>query len=163
MVAMKDALIGEKLGHSISPQVHQIIFKELGLNNSYELIELEPDQVADFLATAGKEYTGLNVTIPYKMTVMDAKARGLPLEEIREEIEGLLEDYDESKIIDETFTMVVQVNGKVRGKIEVNANTSDDEMKELAKSIENVKNYIDGKEIVKEVIVPKKLVSIVVK
>ena len=59
--------------------------------------------------------------------------------------------------------MVVQVNGKVRGKIEVNANTSDDEMKELAKSIENVKNYIDGKEIVKEVIVPKELVSIVVK
>lgn len=76
---------------------------------------------------------------------------------------SLLEDYDESKIIDETFTMVVQVNGKVRGKIEVNANTCDDEMKELAKSIENVKNYIDGKEIVKEVIVPKKLVSIVVK
>ena len=76
---------------------------------------------------------------------------------------SLLEDYDESKIIDETFTMVVQVNGKVRGKIEVNANTSDDEMKKLAKSIENVKNYIDGKEIVKEVIVPKKLVSIVVK
>ena len=76
---------------------------------------------------------------------------------------SLLEDYDESKIIDETFTMVVQVNGKVRGKIEVNANTSDDEMKELARSIENVKNYIDGKEIVKEVIVPKKLVSIVVK
>ena len=36
-------------------------------------------------------------------------------------------------------------------------------MKELAKSIENVKNYIDGKEIIKEVIVPKKLVSIVVK
>jgi len=71
MVAMKDALIGEKLGHSISPQVHQIIFKELGLNNSYELIELQPDQVADFLATAGKEYTGLNVTIPYKMTVME--------------------------------------------------------------------------------------------
>ena len=76
---------------------------------------------------------------------------------------SLLEDYDESKIIDETFTMVVQVNGKVRGKIEVNANTSDDEMKKLAKSIENVKNYIDDKEIVKEVIVPKKLVSIVVK
>ena len=65
---------------------------------------------------------------------------------------SLLEDYDESKIIDETFTMVVQVNGKVRGKIEVNANTSDDEMKELAKSIENVKNYIDGKEIVNIVV-----------
>ena len=69
----------------------------------------------------------------------------------------------DAKLKDDTVTIVVQVNGKVRGKIEVNANTSDDEMKELAKSIENVKNYIDGKEIVKEVIVPKKLVSIVVK
>ena len=59
--------------------------------------------------------------------------------------------------------MVVQVNGKVRGKIEVNSDTTEDEMKSLAKSIENVKTYIDGKEIIKEIIVPKKLVSIVVK
>ena len=59
--------------------------------------------------------------------------------------------------------MVVQVNGKVRGKIEVNSDTTEDEMKTLAKSIENVKIYIDGKEIIKEIIVPKKLVSIVVK
>ena len=76
---------------------------------------------------------------------------------------SILEDYDESKIVDETFTMVVQVNGKVRGKIEVNSDTTEDEMKSLAKSIENVKTYIDGKEIIKEIIVPKKLVSIVVK
>ena len=76
---------------------------------------------------------------------------------------SILEDYDESKIVDETFTMVVQVNGKVRGKIEVNSDTTEDEMKTLAKSIENVKTYIDGKEIIKEIIVPKKLVSIVVK
>ena len=39
----------------------------------------------------------------------------------------------------------------------------EEEMKKLSKEIENVKNYIDGKEIVKEVVVPKKLVSIVVK
>ena len=76
---------------------------------------------------------------------------------------SILEDYDESKIVDETFTMVVQVNGKVRGKIEVNSDTTEEEMKNLAKKIDNVKNYIDGKEIVKEIIVPKKLVSIVVK
>ena len=71
--------------------------------------------------------------------------------------------YDESKIVDETFTMVVQVNGKVRGKIEVDASTSDDEMKKLATEIENVKNFTEGKEIVKVVVVPKKLVNIVVK
>ena len=71
--------------------------------------------------------------------------------------------YDESKMIDETFTMVVQVNGKVRGKIEVDSSTTEEEMKSLAKDIENVKTFTEGKEIVKEIVVPKKLVNIVVK
>ena len=59
--------------------------------------------------------------------------------------------------------MIVQVNGKVRGKIEVAANTSEDEMKSLALEIDNVKTFTDGKEIVKVIVVPKKLVNIVVK
>ncbi len=71
--------------------------------------------------------------------------------------------YDASKIVEETFTMIVQVNGKVRGKIEVDSSTTEDEMKTLAKDIDNVKTHIEGKEIVKEIVVPKKLVNIVVK
>lgn len=71
--------------------------------------------------------------------------------------------YDESKIIEETFTMIVQVNGKVRGKIEVSSDTKEDEMKELAKEIDNVKTFIDGHEIIKEIVIPKKLVNIVIK
>ena len=71
--------------------------------------------------------------------------------------------YDESKIKDETYTMIVQVNGKVRGKMEVDINTSKEEMETLAKEIENVQNFINGKEIVKTIVVPKKLVNIVVK
>ena len=71
--------------------------------------------------------------------------------------------YDESKIVDETFTMIVQVNGKVRGKIEVASSTTDDEMKTLALGIDNVKAFTDGKEVVKVIVVPKKLVNIVIK
>ena len=71
--------------------------------------------------------------------------------------------YDEAKLVDETYTMIVQVNGKVRGKLEVSADTNEEEMKRLAKEIDNVKNFIDGKEIVNEIVVPKKLVNIVVK
>ena len=71
--------------------------------------------------------------------------------------------YDESKTLEETFTMVVQVNGKVRGKIEVSSDTSKEEMESLAKEIDNVKVFINGKEIVKIITVPKKLVNIVVK
>lgn len=71
--------------------------------------------------------------------------------------------YDETKIVEDTFTMIVQVNGKVRGKIEVSSNTSEEEMKRLAKEIENVKAFTQNKEIVKEIVVPKKLVNIVIK
>ena len=71
--------------------------------------------------------------------------------------------YDESKIVEETFTMVVQVNGKVRGKIEVSSDIDEESMKKMALDIENVKVFIDNKEIVKVVVIPKKLVNIVVK
>ena len=71
--------------------------------------------------------------------------------------------YDESKIVDDTYELVVQVNGKVRGKIEVDSNTTEEEMKEKALSIENVINYTKDKEIVKIITIPKKLVNIVIK
>ena len=71
--------------------------------------------------------------------------------------------YDESKIVEETFTMVVQVNGKVRGKIEVSSDIDEETMKKMALDIENVKLFIDNKEIVRIVVIPKKLVNIVVK
>ena len=71
--------------------------------------------------------------------------------------------YDSSKLVDNTYEMVVQVNGKVRGKIEVSSDTTIEEMKSLAKEIDNVKVFTQGKEIVKEIVVPKKLVNIVVK
>ncbi len=71
--------------------------------------------------------------------------------------------YDDNKIEEETFTLIVQVNGKVRGKVEVSSNMNEEEMKKEAKGVENVKTFIEGKEIVKEIVVPKKLVNIVVK
>lgn len=70
---------------------------------------------------------------------------------------------EEKKLVKNTFNLVVQVNGKIRGKIEVTADTTDEEMVELAKAIDNVKIFIDNKEIVKVITVPKKLVNIVVK
>ena len=71
--------------------------------------------------------------------------------------------YDESKLVEDTFEMVVQVNGKVRGKIEVSTDTTEEEMKTLANEIENVKNFTNGKKVVKVIVIPKKLVNIVVK
>jgi shikimate dehydrogenase len=56
-------LIGKKLGHSLSPDIHA----RLG-NFGYELIELAPDEVGPFLEA--RDFRGLNVTIPYKKTVL---------------------------------------------------------------------------------------------
>ena len=59
--------------------------------------------------------------------------------------------------------MVVQVNGKLRGRLEVSVTATKEEMEKLSMEIENVKTFIEGKEIVKVIVVPKKLVNIVVR
>jgi len=71
--------------------------------------------------------------------------------------------FDEKKTVEDEFEMVVQVNGKVRGKVMVSSNTSKEEMEVKAREIPNVEANISGKEIVKIIVVPKKLVNIVVK
>ena len=71
--------------------------------------------------------------------------------------------YDEAKTVDDTYEMIVQVNGKVRGKTMVSTSCDEEEMKQIAKELDNVKANIEGKTIVKEIVVPKKLVNIVVK
>ncbi len=71
--------------------------------------------------------------------------------------------YDESKLKDDVVTVVVQVNGKVRGKMEVASSISKEEMESKAFAIDNVKQYTENKEIVKVITIPKKLVNIVIK
>jgi leucyl-tRNA synthetase len=63
----------------------------------------------------------------------------------------------------DTFTLVVQVNGKRRDQVEVGVGASEAELLELAKGSENVRRHLDGREIVKEVVVPGKLVNLVVR
>ncbi len=71
--------------------------------------------------------------------------------------------YDESKCVDENVQIACSVNGKLRATIDVSVNTSKEELLSLAKEQENVKRFIEGKEIVKEIVVPNKIVNIVVK
>jgi leucyl-tRNA synthetase len=69
---------------------------------------------------------------------------------------------DESALVQEHLSLVVQVNGKVRGKIEVAASATKEEILEVAKAEENVVRYLQGKTVRKEIVVPNKLVNIVV-
>ena len=71
--------------------------------------------------------------------------------------------YDESKLEEETYEMVVQINGKIRGKITVSSDTSEKEMLDIARTITNVQTYLEDATIVKVITVPKKLINIVIK
>jgi len=71
--------------------------------------------------------------------------------------------YDEEAILEEEVEVVVQINGKVRAKIVVPADISEDELKSKALSNEKVMSYIENKEIVKIITIPQKLVNIVIK
>ena len=71
--------------------------------------------------------------------------------------------YDEEKIKEDTVTMAVQVNGKLRSTVSVKKDEEKDVVLKLCKSEENVKKHIEGKEIIKEIVVPNKIVNIVVK
>ena len=74
------ALLGEKLSHSYSPLIHKEIFKDLGINAEYELLELKKEDLPKAIHALRKdEYHGFNVTIPYKVEIMQY------LDEISEE------------------------------------------------------------------------------
>jgi leucyl-tRNA synthetase len=70
--------------------------------------------------------------------------------------------YDPKMLIEEMITIVVQVNGKLRSKLEVSADISEDELKNLVLCDEKLKPWIHGKKVRNFILIPKKLVNIVV-
>ena len=70
--------------------------------------------------------------------------------------------YDEEAAKEDMLTIVVQVRGKVRSRLEVPADIGDDELTELALADANVQKFIDGQTVKKTIVVKKKLVNIVV-
>jgi leucyl-tRNA synthetase len=71
-------------------------------------------------------------------------------------------EADPSMLQRETFELVIQVNGRVRDRVQVAAESSEAELVAQAKASPRVQSYLDGKEIRKEIVVPGKLVNIVV-
>ncbi|MBR5313909.1 MAG: leucine--tRNA ligase [Clostridia bacterium] len=71
--------------------------------------------------------------------------------------------YDEAKTVDSTIEIAIQINGKLRGTIMIAAEIAKDDALNAVKNDEKIKPFIEGKTIIKEIFVPKKLVNIVVK
>ena len=82
----------------------------------------------------------------------------------KESIHNLLwPKYDDNLAKSSSITLIVQVNGKIKDKIEADEGLSNDELEKLAKTSIKVQEAIEGKSIVKTIVVPNKLVNIVVK
>ena len=72
-------------------------------------------------------------------------------------------EYDEAKTVESVVTIAVQVNGKLRATLNVDKNISKEELLEIAKKEENVLKFIEGHEIVKEIVIPGRIVNLVIK
>ncbi len=69
--------------------------------------------------------------------------------------------FDESKTAEQNFELILQVNGKIKAKLQTKLNTSEQELTKIA--MENLKTHLEGKEIVKTIVVKNRLVNVVVK
>ena len=70
-------------------------------------------------------------------------------------------EADEAMLERDSYELVCQVNGKVRDRVQASADATPEALKELCRAAPNVKAHLDGKEIVKEIVVPGKLVNLV--
>ncbi|MDN5280047.1 MAG: leucyl-tRNA synthetase, partial [Clostridiales bacterium] len=71
--------------------------------------------------------------------------------------------WDEKALIESTVTLPVQVNGKLRDQIELPADVDQDSARKAAEASEKVQKYLEGKQVVKFIFVPKRMISFVVK
>jgi leucyl-tRNA synthetase len=70
-------------------------------------------------------------------------------------------EADEAMLERDSYELVCQVNGKVRDRVQASADATPEALKELCRAAPNVRAHIDGREIVKEIVVPGKLVNLV--
>lgn len=71
--------------------------------------------------------------------------------------------YDENLAKQSDITFILQINGKIRDKVEITVDTPKDELEKIALNNEKIKQALEGKTVVKTIIVPNKLINIVVK
>ncbi len=124
--------------------------------------------LSDYLAQAKNYNKELLLEILEKIALILSPFAPHMAEEMWKDLgkEGLIIDQrwpevDEKALIEEEKTIVIQISGKVRGKINVKADESEENIKKVA--LENVAKLIEGKQVLNVIYVPNKLVNIVVK
>ena len=71
-------------------------------------------------------------------------------------------EIDQEALVQESYELVIQINGKVRDKVFIKSSSSDDEIKEISLNRENVKKWVSDKDIKKFIIIKGKIINLVV-
>jgi leucyl-tRNA synthetase len=161
-------LVSETESNKVTQALHQTI-KKVGDDIDDFRFNTAVAQMMTFVNVVQEEKTitresfskFLQVLCPFAPHITNEIALSLGGKDILE-ISGW-PTYDSEMLKADTVTIAVQVNGKLRGTVEVSATASEEEIKAVAEGEDNVKKYLDSKEVVKVIFVPGKLVNIVVK
>lgn len=169
----KVARLKEKVveGTSYSKELETLIHKSIkkvefdlthmGYNTAVSTLMILTNQMDSMPSITKEDYhvllTLLNPMAPHITEELNEKLGYKPICESKWPI------YDEAKTMDEQKEIGVQVNGKVRATISVHVDESEEEIKQKALAQENVQRNIEGKEIVKIIVIKGRIVNIVVK
>ena len=133
----------------------------LGFNTAVSTLMILANKYDELDSITKKDYQLLlqllNPIAPHFTEEMNEKLGFAPL------YETPWPEYDEAKTVESVVTIAVQVNGKLRATLNVDKNISKEELLETAKKEENVLKFIEGHEIVKEIVIPGRIVNIVIK
>lgn len=169
VIRLKEKVSEEKSGYSQSLEslIHKSIkkvthdLKTMGYNTAVSTLMILANAYEDEKNITKEDYrlllTLLNPIAPHITEELNESLGFTPI------CESSWPEYNEAKTIDNEKNIAVQVNGKVRATILVTLEESEDSIKEKAMKEENVKKFIEGKDIVKIIVIPNKIVNIVVK
>ena len=165
---LQENIEGDEISKDMESATHKMIKK---VSNDYEAMKYNT-AIAAMMSYINDIYSKGTITkqeLKVLITLLNPAAPHIT-EEIHANLggEGLLSlsawpEWDEAKCVDATKEIAVQVNGKVRGKIQVSADADDKLVEEMALNQDNVKNFLEGKTVVKVIVIKGRIVNIVVK
>ena len=168
VIRLKDKVIdGKNFTKELEPVINKSILKvqrdllNLGFNTAVSQLMILTNAMDEKEHITKEDYhlllTLLNPIAPHITEELNESIGYSPI------CESTWPEYDEKKTIEQEKDIAVQVNGKVRATIKININDEESVLKEKALNEENVKKHIEGKEVVKIIVIQGKIVNIVVK
>ena len=167
--SLQDCVIdGDIYRKELEPSFHKVIKKvsedieSLKFNTAIATMMALLNEISAIGTINKKEYRDLLIMLnPFAPHITEEIYQALGFEGMLNEQEWV--KYDESLCVEEMMEIVIQINGKLRSKLTVAVDTDKDEIIAMAENDEKIKEMTAGKNIVKKIYVPNKLVNIVVK